>query len=141
MASGSTSEKREAQSRWQQALEADSAAHFNFEGGHLETAIDRAYYAVFYAVQACLVLIGKHPKSHQGSVNLFSQHFVKTGEVEPDYVAVFQKLMENRIQADYAARNDFTSEEVTEILQESRKVLRRIHEYLKTKLKNIPPPE
>lgn len=50
-------------------------------GAH-EDAVSRAYYSAFHAAQAVLLTEGLTPATHQGLVNLFGLHFVKTGKFQ-----------------------------------------------------------
>ncbi|MFB6355787.1 MAG: HEPN domain-containing protein [bacterium] len=132
----------EAGERWKQALEAYGDARFNADHERWSTAVDRAYYAVFYGVLCCLALEDEITKTHRGASTLFGEYFVKTGKVEKGVVGKFNKLMENRIEAGYAVQSSFTGEEVKEILRESREVLVTLHEFLDTCLEDLdPPPE
>ena len=42
--------------------------------------LNRAYYAMFYAVLALLNFVGKAPSKHSRAITLFDEHFVKSGE-------------------------------------------------------------
>lgn len=48
------------------------------------TAVNRAYYAIFYAANALLVTKGLERSKHSGVIAAFRQHFVKTGLIEPE---------------------------------------------------------
>ncbi|RKY58811.1 MAG: DNA-binding protein [Candidatus Latescibacterota bacterium] len=66
--------------RLQKARETLRDAHLLLEGGGSpESVINRAYYAMFYAVLALLTRIGKGAAKHSGVIALFDRHFVKSG--------------------------------------------------------------
>ena len=46
------------------------------------TAINRLYYACYYAVIALLLDKGIQPKSHTGVRQMFGLHFIKTGIID-----------------------------------------------------------
>jgi uncharacterized protein (UPF0332 family) len=48
------------------------------------SAINRAYYAVFYAANAALSTLGLERSKHSGVVSEFRARFVKTGLIEPE---------------------------------------------------------
>lgn len=50
-----------------------------------EDAVSRAYYSAFHAAQAVLLTEGLTATTHQGLVNLFGLHLVKTGKFEKKY--------------------------------------------------------
>lgn len=47
--------------------------------GSPRSVVNRAYYAMFYAVLALLATIGIGSAKHSGVIALFDLHFVKTG--------------------------------------------------------------
>ena len=51
------------------------------QGGTPGSIINRAYYAMFYAVLALLTSLGKGASKHSGAIAMFDQLFVKTGEL------------------------------------------------------------
>jgi len=54
----------EVQALFKKAAEALAAACYTLDGGFLTTAINRAYYASFYATRAALLTLGEAPKTH-----------------------------------------------------------------------------
>ncbi|OGW12933.1 MAG: hypothetical protein A3G93_13875 [Nitrospinae bacterium RIFCSPLOWO2_12_FULL_45_22] len=47
--------------------------------GDYESAVSRAYYAMFYSTEALLLTKGLSYSSHKGVISAFGRHFVKTG--------------------------------------------------------------
>jgi len=64
-------------------------------------AVNRAYYAIFYAANALLTTKGLERSKHSGVIAAFRQHFVKAGLVGPEFSEFYGKAMENRHAADY----------------------------------------
>jgi uncharacterized protein (UPF0332 family) len=58
------------------------AAKVLSENGFWNSAVNRLYYSVFYAVNALLVLNEIQTKSHSATKSQFSLHFVKTGRFD-----------------------------------------------------------
>lgn len=52
-----------------------------FEARRYPSAVNRIYYALFYAVTALLLTKGLSSSKHGGVMALFNEHFVKTGKV------------------------------------------------------------
>jgi len=52
------------------------------EHGDYISAVNRAYYAIFYAANALLATKGLERSKHSGVIAAFRQHFVKTGIVD-----------------------------------------------------------
>lgn len=48
-------------------------------------AVNRAYYAIFYAANALLATKGLERSKHSGVIAAFRQHFVKTGLVDAEF--------------------------------------------------------
>jgi uncharacterized protein (UPF0332 family) len=68
------------------------------------TAVNRMYYACFYAVGALLVKNGVETSSHSGSRQKFGQLFVHTGLISREFGKHYSELFEKRQKGDY---NDF----------------------------------
>lgn len=81
-----------------------AAARLLLDEGHADSAANRAYYAMFHAMQAALAAVGvesRQVKSHAGVKRLFDQHLVWTGRIGRDMSLSVQRGMEMRWQADY----------------------------------------
>ena len=64
-------------------------------------AVNRAYYAIFYAANALLATKGLERSKHSGVIAAFRQHFVKTGIIEPEFSRFYGEAMEQRRAGDY----------------------------------------
>jgi uncharacterized protein (UPF0332 family) len=90
---------RSARRHWKQAL------HLK-QGGFLDGAVSRAYYAVFYAASAALYAVNIVRGKHSGIEAAISQFLVKPGFIEPEYADLYTRLMKTRIQIDYGKERD-----------------------------------
>jgi len=61
------------------------AAKVLAENGFWNSAVNRLYYAVYYAVNALLVFNEIQTKSHSATKSQFSLYFVKTGKFDKKY--------------------------------------------------------
>ncbi len=86
-------------SQWKQAL-------YMKQGGFLDGAVARAYYAVFYSASAALYAVNIVRGKHSGIEAAISQFLVKPGLVEPEYADIYRKLMHTRILIDYGRERD-----------------------------------
>jgi len=59
-------------------------------------AVNRMYYACFYAVSALLVKSGVHTNSHTGTRQQFGQLFVQKGHFEKRLAKHYTRLFEKR---------------------------------------------
>ena len=115
------------------AKEAIRAAQLLFENGFVRDAISKLYYSLLYSVRALLLAKGLEPKSHEGALRLFGQHFVKLGPFEPKDSHIFSKLMKYREEADYNPSYPFTREDFLEFSSEAEIVIQKITAFLQGK--------
>jgi len=87
--------------RLQQASESLGSAQMLFESGHFRDAVNRAYYAMFYATLALLVSRGKRASKHTGIISLFDIEFVKTGRLEKRCSEWLHRAFDLRQDSDY----------------------------------------
>ena len=104
-----------------------------FQKGSFISAVNRFYYATFYAARALLATKGLDSSKHSGVISLFQKHFVKTGIVNIDISKVFPRIFERRIDTDYEDFVQLTKEEVESIknqtflfIQECERVLKKL---------------
>lgn len=70
-------------------------------GKHYNAAVNRLYYACFYAVQALLVKYGIMTTTHAGVKTMLGLHFVSKGLIDVEYGKIFSRLFEIRHSGDY----------------------------------------
>lgn len=65
------------------------------QNGYWNTAINRLYYACFYAASALLLANGIEAKSHDGVRQMIGKHFILTGKIPLElgrfYTIIFNK--------------------------------------------------
>jgi len=106
--------------RLQRAREALDEADLLLDRNHINTFVNRVYYACFYSVTALLLTRDLSSAKHSGVRSLFHQHFVKTGLVNMELGQNFDKLFDNRQKGDYADMVRFEKEKVQGWLDEAR---------------------
>lgn len=72
-----------------------------FENRHYYGTVNRAYYAMFHAVSALLILDGKRFKKHTGVITAFGRDYAKTGLISKEYSELLSKAFDARNKADY----------------------------------------
>lgn len=87
--------------RIQRAEETLGEAEYNALGGYYNTAINRLYYAAFYAANAILISRGIECNSHAGVKSMISLHFVKPGLLDIEHGKTLNQLFLNRQAGDY----------------------------------------
>ena len=81
-----------------------------------ESAVSRAYYAMFYAAQAILLAKGLSFSSHKGVISGFGEHFVKTGAFPREMGRELNRAFAKRQIGDYGHTFLITREEAEQIL-------------------------
>lgn len=88
----------------------------HIEHGYYNTAMNRMYYACFYAVSALLLQSGiDGVKTHEGARQKFGQHFVLTGKFAKEWGRFYSVLFNNRSAADYEDFKIFDLKETQEM--------------------------
>jgi len=88
------------------------AAKILADNGYWNSAVNRLYYAAFYAVNALLVKNELFPGSHSGMRTKFSLHFIKTGKLDVRYGKLLSELYDWRQKGDYDNIFDYNEESV-----------------------------
>ena len=87
--------------RLTRARETLDEARLLLEAGRGNAAVNRLYYASFYAVTALLLAHGHAASKHSHVRSLFGRHFVKTGLVSKTLGAFFNEIFDRRQEGDY----------------------------------------
>ena len=88
-----------------------------YENKLWKSAVNRLYYACFYAVNALLVKNKLASQTHSGVLTLFSKNFIKTGIIEKKYGKIYSRLFSFRQKGDYNDFFEFSEEIVKEFLR------------------------
>ena len=88
--------------RMERADEALAEAELLLEHDHPRTAVNRLYYACFYAVSALLLTEGQSATKHSRIRALFDQHWIKSGRLPREAGKLFRRLFEERQRSDYS---------------------------------------
>lgn len=87
--------------RLERAAATIGEAQYNASGGYYNTAVNRLYYACYYAASALMLSRNIEASTHSGIKSMLGLRFVKTGELENSYGRIYQQLFENRQSGDY----------------------------------------
>jgi uncharacterized protein (UPF0332 family) len=116
--------------RIQRAIDTVQEVEILIENKFWNTAINRMYYACFYAVGALLINQGIETSSHTGSRQKFGQLFVKTGKIDKNLAKLYTDLSEKRQKGDYNDFFDYDEETVKRLLPQSKQFIDKIIELL-----------
>ena len=106
------------------------AAELNFENGHYRSSNNRAYYAIFRAISACLALRFKAYKQHAQVIGNFNKDFVHTGIFPKEISKKISRAQEVRHASDYDDFYIVSSEDTKEQLETAREVIDMVEKYL-----------
>lgn len=115
------------------ALETLEVVRVCIESKHYKDAINRSYYASFYAIKAVLAMEGTDFKRHKDVVAYFNKNYVATGHFDKSLGRMLANLQQTRETSDY---DDFfiASKEDAEIQCESaRNIIEAVKKYLSAK--------
>jgi uncharacterized protein (UPF0332 family) len=116
--------------RLQRAKDTISEIETYIENEFWNTAINRMYYACFYAVGALLVKHGIEVSSHSGCRQKFGQFFVLTGKISKEFAKHYTELYEKRQKGDYNDFFDFDKDTVLRLYEPSKSFIDKIEELI-----------
>ena len=93
-------------------------------------AVNRAYYAMFYAVLALLATKGLGSSKHSGTISLFDREFVKPGDLPKELSRALHMAFERRQQADYGELTQLDEPAAAWAIEEAETFIRRVRDYL-----------
>ena len=112
--------------RLEKADETLQVAALLIENEMWNSAINRLYYACFYAVTALLVHIDVQAKSHSGVRTMFFAEFFKTKKFDKELGILYADLFDWREKGDYGDFFDFQGKTVQPLLMKCTKFIQRI---------------
>jgi uncharacterized protein (UPF0332 family) len=94
------------------------------------SAINRLYYAAFYAITALLTRENLEAATHKGVKQLFSAHFIQTGKISLELGKAFSQLFTWRQKGDYDDLFDFTEEKIAPYFEPVEHLIEEVEKYL-----------
>lgn len=118
---------------WQEKAGEDLAsAEENFRASRLSNAVRDAYYACFHSFSAVLLANGLTFKKHREVRAILHRNFIREKKLEQSWGKHYDWLFDNRQKADYRPLVEFDSEQIREILCESRKFVSAMGEIIES---------
>jgi uncharacterized protein (UPF0332 family) len=114
------------------AAEKLSVAEMLLANDAWDDAVSRAYYAVFHAISALHLSNGQAFSSHAQSIGRFNKDFVKTGIFPKEFTAILSRLFEDRQSGDYDLSGLVTAEDARRDVDDAKRLLDAIIDYLRT---------
>jgi uncharacterized protein (UPF0332 family) len=116
--------------RLEQADESLEAARTLLDKGLIRPSVNRAYYAMFYAVLALLAREKQETSKHSGAIALFDRNFVKQGIFKKDCSRWLHDAFDLGQRADYAAEYHFSGKEAEKTLKNAESFVDEVKKVL-----------
>jgi uncharacterized protein (UPF0332 family) len=94
------------------------------------SAVNRAYYAIFYAANAALSTQNVERRKHTGVISEFRLRFIRTGLIEREYSAFYGDTMDARYDSDYDFITETEYERAESAIKEADQFIARIERFL-----------
>ncbi|OFX58055.1 MAG: hypothetical protein A2046_15605 [Bacteroidetes bacterium GWA2_30_7] len=94
------------------------------------TAVNRLYYACFYAVSALLLKNNISAKTHAGARLMLGMHFIKTGIISKEFGKFYSDLFDLRQTGDYEDFKDNKKEDVIDLIEPAKKLISEIEKLI-----------
>lgn len=101
----------------EKSVAALDSARSELAAGRYDFAVNRGYYACFYAASALFLQEGKTFAKHTGLRGALHRDLVKSGQLAPQWGRVFDRLFENRQRGDYLELYKFELSQVVSLLE------------------------
>lgn len=108
------------------ASEALADAEANVSDERWRAAVNRLYYAAFYAVSALLLSHDLQSRKHTGVRGLFMRHYGTTGQFEPELVKTFNRLFDSRLKSDYTDLYEVEPDFIRNAVAPTRALIARV---------------
>lgn len=108
------------------------SAELLLKDGDFESTVSRAYYAMFYAVEAALLTKGLSFSSHKGVISAFGENFVKTSIFPREMSRELNRAFEKRQIGDYEYTFVISENEAKQMLQSGKEFVDKIARWLDT---------
>lgn len=123
--------KREILLYIEHAREMLSVAEQNLRNKFYTSAVNRAYYAIFYAANAMLATVGEARSKHSGVIGLFRNLFVKSGEFPVELSDVYGRVLNNRQRGDYDLEVQLDAKQTETDIEDARRFVDEVERWLK----------
>ena len=116
--------------RLEQTAESIESAWILFNNGKHRPAVNRAYYAMFYAVLALLVTTEHSLSKHSGVISCFDKEFVKKGLFDKNLSRWLHEAFDLRQRADYTEMFSVSPERAESIIKNAISFVEQIRKHI-----------
>lgn len=120
--------------RLEQAGESLDEADFLLSGEKSpRSIINRAYYAMFYAILALLIYEPYSSSKHSGVLSYFNRHFIKEGVFDREMGRWINKAFELRQRGDYREYFEVTRDQAADLVAKAEQFVSIVTSHLDAK--------
>ena len=127
--------KRQLKAIIQKAHRALASAKTHLKQKDYDFASSKAYYAVFYTMEAVLITKGLSFSKHSAVISAFNRYFIKKGIFPKEFSKNIKKLMKDREIGDYSYELTISEEEAKKDIICAEDIVKTIVEYLENFMK------
>ena len=113
--------------RVERSIETLEAAETMINSNHLNSAVNRIYYACFYSTEALMLTKDFSTKNHGVLKGEFNKTFIHSGIVDEKYFVILDNAFEKRQTGDYGDFVKFNKEEVKDSLGKAEEFVTEIN--------------
>jgi uncharacterized protein (UPF0332 family) len=99
--------------------EAVASARAELDAGRRAFAVNRAYYACFYALSAVLLADGRKYVKHSGVRSALHRQLIRSGRLDASWGRFYDRVFENRHRGDYQELVVFEDAHVRELCEQA----------------------
>jgi len=100
--------------------EAVASALAELDAGRYAFAVNRAYYACFYALSAVLLAEGRKYVKHSGLRAALHRELIRNGRLDPSWGRAYDRVFDNRHRGDYQELVVFEAAHVGELCGQAK---------------------
>jgi len=112
------------------SLETISEAEQAIQNNHLHLAVNRIYYAIFYAVSALAVKNDFSTSKHSILLSWFNGEFVKKQIITKELGNIYNIAFQNRMKGDYDDLITFSKESILENINQMKLFVQEIKQLI-----------
>ena len=118
--------KEKAEKHFEKAKKKLEAAKLLLEKEFFDDSVSRAYYAMYHAAKAVLILKNIDPQKHAGVVSMFGLHFVNEGLIERYLGSALAYAKETREIGDYEEFMETSKDTAEAVIDDAENFLEKV---------------
>jgi len=107
------------------------AASLLLRGNYVDFSVSRAYYAMFYAVEALFLSRERSFNKHSAVIAAFGKEFVKSGIFDGRFHRYILGAFDLRNAGDYGSMHTASAEKAQQTIDEARELYEAINRYIR----------